>query len=129
MKNILLLSFILTCLGGYSQSKQIKSEGILTSKKWMCMDVSRKKLEKMDFKLEMGNELRFTIDKKYQFENNEYNYSAGTWKLDGKYLYFIFVDPKGDNKKIITQYQVKKLKEDQLVLKRITRPGGKLTFK
>lgn len=93
------------------------------------MDVSRKKLEKMDFKLEVGNELRFTIDKKYQFENNDYNYSAGTWKLDGKYLYFIFVDPKGDNKKIITQYQIKKLKENQLLLKRVTRPGGKLTFK
>ena len=69
-------------------SKQMKMEALLTSKKWICMEVSRKKLGKMDFSFEMGNEFRMTIDKKYNFMNNNFDFGSGTWKLDGKVLYF-----------------------------------------
>ncbi|MGB0391403.1 MAG: hypothetical protein ACPGD5_07525 [Salibacteraceae bacterium] len=130
MKNLIItIALIITSTFGFSQSSQLKQEALLTSKKWTCMQVKRKKLEKADFKFEMGNKLKFEIDKKYQYENNDYNYSAGEWKLDKKMLYFFYVDPKGNNRKISATYKVLKLSDSQLILKRLDRPKGKLVFK
>lgn len=109
-------------------NKQMKMEAMLTSKKWICMEVSKKRLtKKLDF--DIGNEFNLSIDKKYSFKNNKYDYSNGTWKLDGKYLYF-FYNAKGTENKVETmKFQIQKLTETTLVLKRLEKPKGKITFK
>lgn len=108
--------------------KQMKLEALLTSKKWICLEVSKKKMTKK-LSFDIGNEINFSIDKKYSFKNNNYDYSNGTWKIDGKYLYF-FYNAKGTENKIETiTYKVLKLTENELTLKRMDKPRGKLTFK
>ena len=54
--------------------QSVKQDALLTSKQWMCIDVKRKKLTKMDFKFEVGNEMSLSIDKKYSFKNNRSEY-------------------------------------------------------
>ena len=109
-------------------SKLQKMEALLTSKKWICMDVSKKRLtKKLDF--DVGNEFGLSIDKKYNFKNNNYDYSNGTWKVDGKFLYFFYNAPGTENKTETTKYKIIKLNETTLVLKRLDRPKGKITFK
>lgn len=119
---------ILEIMAPSMSDKQMKQEALLTSKKWVCLDVSKKRLtKKLDF--DIGNECSFSIDKKYSFKNNKYDYSNGTWKLDGKYLY-LFYNAKGtDNKVETTKFQIKKLTETTLVLKRTEKPKGNITFK
>ncbi|HBH48302.1 MAG TPA: hypothetical protein DDX98_06665 [Bacteroidales bacterium] len=134
MKNKnLLLTLVLMVIASLtlqlSAQDNIKTEALLTSKKWICLDVSRAKLEKMDFRFEVGNELSMRIDKKYSFKNNDYNFSAGTWKLDKKDLYFFYDDPEQAGRKLSTHYRIQKIKPNMLVLKRMDRPKGKLTFK
>lgn len=110
-------------------SKQLKYESILTSKKWTCLEVNRGKLEKIDFRIEVGNELSLRIDKKYSFKNNDYLYQAGTWKLDGKMLYFFYQDSEKEGRINTAQYKILKLTETQLKVKKLDRPKGKLLFK
>ena len=108
--------------------KQMKKEALLTSKKWICLEVSKKKITKK-LSFDIGNEVNFSIDKKYSFKNNNYDYSNGTWKMDGKFLYF-FYNAKGTESKVETmKYKVLKLSENELYLKRMSKPKGKLTFK
>ena len=111
-----------------AQSANEKREKLLTSKKWTCLEVSRKKLEKMDFKMEIGNILSFRIDKKYSFQNNDYNYQAGKWKVDGTMLYFFYNAPD-DNRILTARYKIQRLNEREMRLKRLDRPKGKLVFK
>ncbi|MGB0390882.1 MAG: hypothetical protein ACPGRC_00890 [Salibacteraceae bacterium] len=109
-------------------SKIQKQEALLTSKKWICMEVSKKRLtKKLDF--DIGNEFGLSIDKKYNFKNNNYDYSNGTWKIDGKFLYFFYNAPGTENKTETSKYKILKLNETTLVLKRLDRPKGKITFK
>ena len=111
-----------------STDKQMKKEALLTSKKWICLEVSKKKITKK-LSFDVGNEINFSIDKKYSFKNNNYDYSNGTWKMDGKFLYF-FYNAKGTESKVETmKYKVLKLSENELYLKRMSKPNGKLTFK
>lgn len=119
---------LLETLAPAPSDKQMKQEALITSKKWICMEVSKKRLtKKLDF--EMGNEFNLSIDKKYSFKNNNYDYSNGTWKLDGKYLYF-FYNAKGTENKVETmKYKILKLTETTLILKRTERPNGKIIFK
>ena len=108
--------------------KQMKMEALLTSKKWICLEVSKKKITKK-LSFDIGNEVNFSIDKKYSFKNNNYDYSNGSWKMDGKFLYF-FYNAKGTESKVETmKYKVLKLSENELYLKRMSKPKGKLTFK
>jgi len=110
-----------------SPKKILKTETLLASKKWLCTEVSKKRLtKKLGF--ELGNELNISIDKKYSFKNNKYDYSKGTWRLDGRYIYF-FYQEKETGKKIVTKYKIVKLNESTLILKRTNRPRGKITFK
>ncbi len=109
-------------------SKIQKQEALLTSKKWICMDVSKKRLtKKLDF--DIGNEFGLSIDKKYTFKNNNYDYSNGTWKVDGKFLYFFYNAPGTENKTETSKYKIIKLNQTTLILKRLDRPKGKITFK
>jgi hypothetical protein len=108
--------------------KQMKMESILTSKKWICLEVSKKKITKK-LSFDIGNEVNFSIDKKYSFKNNNYDYSNGTWKMDGKFIYF-FYNAKGTESKVETmKYKILKLTTTELYLKRMSKPKGKLTFK
>lgn len=110
-------------------NSQIKKESLLTSKKWVCLNVSKKKLSKIDFRFEVGNELSFSIDKKYAFKNNDYNYQNGTWKMDSKYLYFFYNASDGTNRIESSKYKVKSLTATKLRLKRLEKPKGNLEFK
>lgn len=83
----------------------------------------------MEFRFEVGNELSFSIDKKYAFKNNDYNYQSGTWKLDSKYLYFFYNASDGSNRILTSKYKLNKINESSLILKRTEKPKGKLVFK
>lgn len=129
----LILSFPLSMFGqavpkGVDKTT-IQRDAVITSKKWVCLEVKRKKLTKMDFKFEVGNELSLSIDKKYSFKNNDYNYQSGTWREDGKYLYFFYNALDGTNRTNSTRYKIIKLNPSILVLKRTEKPRGKLIFK
>ena len=109
-------------------NKQMKNEALLTSRKWICMEVSKKKLtKKLDF--EVGNICNLSIDKKYAFKNNNYDYSNGTWKLDGKILYFFYNAKDGSNRIETAKFKILTLNSTTLILKRLEKPKGKLTFK
>lgn len=111
-----------------NSDKQMKMEALLTSKKWICLEVSKKKITKK-LSFDIGNEVNFSIDKKYSFKNNNYDYSNGTWKMDGKFLYFFYNAPGTESKVETMKYKVLKLSENELYLKRMSKPKGKLTFK
>lgn len=126
----LFVSLCLMMQFSHAQSKKdLQNEALLTSKKWICLDVKRKKLEKMEFRFEVGNELSLSIDKKYSFKNNDYNYSSGTWKLDRKFLYFFYNASDGTNRTLSGKYKINKLSKSRLLLKRLDNPKGKLEFK
>lgn len=130
MKHVLIIGILLLAsISTFAQSKSQKLESTLTSRKWVCLDVKRKKLTKMDFRFEVGNELSFSIDKKFSFKNNDYNYQSGTWKMDRKYLYFFYNAMDGSNRTESMKYQIKKLNSSELRLKRLSSPKGKLVFK
>jgi len=132
IESISLLFFILLLSASqlFAQSKkELQTESQLTSKKWVCLDVKRKKLTKIDFRFEVGNELSLSIDKKYAFKNNDYNYSSGTWKLDKKFLYFFYNSRDGDNRVLSSKYKIQKLNQGRLMLKRTEAPKGRLEFK
>lgn len=107
----------------------VQRDAIITSKKWVCLEVKRKKLTKMDFKFEVGNQLSLSIDKKYSFKNNDYNYQSGTWLNDGKYLYFFYNALDGTNRTNSAKYKIITLDPSTLILKRTDKPKGKLIFK
>lgn len=128
--SILIISLFLNNSEVAGQSKkQLQMESQLTAQKWTCLDVKRKKLEKMDFRFETGNELSLSIDKKYSFKNNDYNYASGTWKLDKKYLYFFYDASDGSNRLLSSKYKINKLQKGRLLLKRTEAPKGKMEFK
>ena len=108
--------------------KQMKREALLTSKKWTCLEVSKKRITKK-LSFDIGNEINFGIDKKYSFKNNKFDYSNGKWKMDGKFIYFFYNAPGTENLVQTIKYKVLKLSETELVLKRLDKPKGKLTFK
>ena len=128
----LILSVLLlvsTQVSRAQSKKDLETESLLTSKKWVCLDVKRKKLEKMEFRFEVGNELSLSIDKKYSFKNNDYNYSSGTWKLDRKTLYFFYNASDGSNRTLSGKYKINKLSKTRLLMKRLDNPKGKLEFR
>ncbi|PWJ40113.1 hypothetical protein [Sediminitomix flava] len=140
IKNIKLQTIILLTIFGlsslfinesFAQSKsQLKKESILSKKKWTVTDVSRKKLGKAkkmdDFPIEIGNELNFSIDKKMGWKNNNHDYLAGKWVLDRKHLYIIHDERSLNNRLVSVKYKVVKLKDNKIVLKRLTKPKGKI---
>lgn len=141
MKPLSFITFFVSLLllvptAGFSQATPksvdksiVQQDALITSKKWVCLNVSRKKLSRQDFKFEMGNELSLSIDKKYSFKNNDYNYQSGTWKVDGKFLYFFYNAMDGSNRTNTAKYKIRTLNSTTLLLKRTDKPRGKLTFK
>ena len=124
-----MLFFFTAISNAQNMNSQLKTEALLTSKKWTCLDVKRGKLERIDFRFEIGNELSLRIDKKYSFKNNDYNFKAGNWKLDGKTLYFFFNAPGEEGRIETARYKIQKINAAELRLKKLDKPTGKLVFK
>ena len=108
-------------------------ESLLKKKKWTIVEVKRNKLgklKKMDgFRLEVGNEFSLGIDHKFGYKNNDYEYMSGKWVLDGNILMLIHDARDATNRLENTRYKIKRLSKDELFLKRISKPKGKIRFK
>ena len=106
---------------------------MLTARKWVVVNVSRKKLtklKKMDgFRMEEGNEMSFSIDHKFGYKNNDYEWMAGKWTLDRKEILLVHDARDMTNRLENSRYKIKKLTPTELVLKRLDNPKGVLRFK
>lgn len=133
---IVLLSLSLVGLSNGAQAQernQRQKESILTARTWTVIDVSRKKLTKLKktdgFRMEEGNEMSFSIDHKFGYKNNDYEYMAGKWIYDGKELLLVHDARDMTNRLENTRYKIKKMTSVSLVLKRLDKPKGVLKFK
>lgn len=110
-----------------------QQESLLTARKWVVVSVSRKKLtklKKMDgFRMEEGNEMSFSIDHKFGYKNNDYEWMAGKWVLDKKEILLIHDARDMTNRLNNSRYKIKKMTPTELVLKRLDNPKGVLKFK
>ena len=110
-----------------------QQESLLTARKWTIVNVKKKKLtklKKMDgFRLEEGNELSFAIDHKFGYKNNDYEYMAGKWVLDGKKILLVHDARDATNRLENTHFKIIRLSKTELFLKRLDKPKGKLVFK
>jgi len=110
-----------------------QKESLLTARKWTLTKVSKKKLtklKKMDgFRMEEGNELSFAIDHKFGYKNNDYEYMAGKWIMDGKSLLLVHDARDAINRLENSNYKIKKLSSTELTIKRLDKPRGVLVFK
>ena len=136
-------SFILTLVIGLTlqvfqpvqaQERNIRQqESLLTARKWTIVNVKKNKLtklKKMDgFRMEEGNELSFSIDHKFGYKNNDYEYMSGKWKLDGNKILLIHDARDATNRLENSHMKILKLSKTELLLKRLDKPKGKLVFK
>ena len=110
-----------------------QQENLLTARKWTILNVKRKKLTKLDkmdgFRMEEGNEMSFSIDHKFGYKNNDYEYMSGKWILDGKSLLLVHDARDATNRLENTHYKVIRLSKTELYMKRLDKPKGKLVFK
>ena len=132
--------FILTGLGALvsmptqaQERNKRQQESLLTARKWTIVNVKKKKLtklKKMDgFRMEEGNELSFAIDHKFGYKNNDYEYMAGKWVLDGKKILLIHDARDATNRLENTHFKIIRLSKTELYMKRLDKPKGKLVFK
>ena len=131
---VFLMAISLLSIDTHAQQRNKRQqESLLTARKWVVIDVSRKKLtklKKMDgFRMEEGNEMSFSIDHKFGYKNNDYEWMAGKWILDRKELLLVHDARDMTNRLENTRYKVKRLTPTELVLKRLDRPKGVLRFK
>ncbi|RLD22113.1 MAG: hypothetical protein DRI71_07915 [Bacteroidetes bacterium] len=117
-----------------AQERNIRQqESLLTARKWMIVEVKKNKLtklKKMDgFRMEVGNELSLSIDHKFGYKNNDYEYMSGKWKLDGKKLLLIHDARDATNRLENSHFKIIKLSKTELFLKRLDKPKGKIVFK
>ena len=88
------------------------------------------KLKKMDgFRMEEGNEMSFSIDHKFGYKNNDYEWMAGKWILDKKEILLVHDARDMTNRLENSRYKIKKLTPTEMVLKRLDNPRGVLRFK
>jgi hypothetical protein len=110
-----------------------QQESLLTARKWTILKVKKKKLtklKKMDgFRMEEGNEMSFSIDHKFGYKNNDYEYMSGKWILDGKSLLLVHDARDATNRLENTHYKIIRLSKTELYMKRMDKPKGKLIFK
>ena len=110
-----------------------QQESLLTARKWTIVNVKKKKLtklKKMDgFRMEEGNELSFSIDHKFGYKNNDYEYMAGKWKLDGKKILLVHDARDATNRLENSHFKIIRLSKTELYMKRLDKPKGKLVFK
>ncbi len=108
-------------------------ESLLTARKWTLIDVKKKKLtklKKMDgFRMEEGNEMSFSIDHKFRYKNNDYEYMSGKWVLDGKKILLVHDARDATNRLNNSHLKIIRLSKTELYVKRLDKPKGKLVFK
>jgi hypothetical protein len=132
---LMLLGFALLIFNPVQAQERNKrqQESLLTGRKWTIVNVKRKKLtklKKMDgFRLEEGNELTFSIDHKFTYRNNDYEYMAGKWVLDGKKVLLVHDARDATNRLDNTHFKIIKLSKTELTMRRLDKPKGKLVFK
>jgi hypothetical protein len=132
-------AFVLIILVVFSGNVQAQDrnkrqqESLLTARKWTILNVKRKKLTKLNkmdgFRMEEGNEMSFSIDHKFGYKNNDYEYMSGKWILDGKSLLLVHDARDATNRLENTHYKVIRLSKSELYIKRLDKPKGKLVFK
>ncbi len=125
---------LIISLPSQAQERNIRQqESLLTARKWTIVNVKKKKLtklKKMDgFRMEEGNELSFAIDHKFGYKNNDYEYMAGKWKLDGKKILLIHDARDATNRLENSHFKIIRLSKTELFMKRMDKPKGKLVFK
>jgi hypothetical protein len=125
---------LIISLPSQAQERNIRQqESLLTARKWTIVNVKKKKLtklKKMDgFRMEEGNELSFAIDHKFGYKNNDYEYMAGKWILDGKKILLVHDARDATNRLENTHFKIIRLSKTELYLKRLDKPKGKLVFK
>ncbi len=129
---ILFLTSFASSVQAQDRNKR-QQESLLTARKWVVTNVSRKKLtklKKMDgFRMEEGNEMSFSIDHKFGYKNNDYEWMAGKWVLDRKEILLIHDARDMTNRLENSRYKIKKLTPTELILKRLDNPKGVLRFK
>jgi len=134
-KLIIVLGFaLLIALPGQAQERNKRQqESLLTARKWTIVNVKSNKLtklKKMDgFRMEEGNELSFAIDHKVGYKNNDYEYMAGKWKLDGKKILLIHDARDATNRLENSHFKIIRLSKTELYIRRLDKPKGKLVFK
>ena len=110
-----------------------QQESLLTARKWTIVNVKKNKLTKLNkmdgFRMEEGNELSFAIDHKFGYKNNDYEYMAGKWKLDGKKILLIHDARDATNRLENSHFKIIRLSKTELYIKRLDKPKGKLVFK
>ncbi len=132
---IALFAIILSTSFSQAQARNKRQqESLLTARKWTIVEVKRKKLgklKKMDgFRLEVGNEFSMSIDHKFGYKNNDYEYMSGKWVLNGKELLLIHDARDATNRLENTIYRIRRLSKTELYLKRISpKPRGKIAFR
>ena len=80
--------------------------------KWVVFDVKSRRPD-----LEIGEVLKFRIDGKFYFDQNNYAKRGGDWILTEKELVLIFDSFTEERRKIPTNYKIKELEKGRLVLK------------
>ncbi len=130
---ILLFSLLLSLPALAQERNKRQTESLLTARKWTLMDVKKKKLtklKKMDgFRMEEGNEMSFSIDHKFRYKNNDYEYMSGKWVLDGKKLLLVHDARDATNRLDNSHLKIIRLTKTELYVKRMDKPRGKLVFK
>ena len=130
---VLSLLMILSVNTEAQERNKRQQESLLTARKWTILDVKKKKLtklKKMDgFRMEEGNEMSFSIDHKFGYKNNDYEYMSGKWILDGKSLLLVHDARDATNRLENTHYKIIRLSKTELFMKRMDKPKGKLLFK
>ena len=136
---VVITAFVLIILMVFSGNAEAQDrnkrqqESLLTARKWTILNVKRKKLTKLDkmdgFRMEEGNEMSFSIDHKFGYKNNDYEYMSGKWILDGKSLLLVHDARDATNRLENTHYKVIRLSKTELYMKRLDKPKGKLVFK
>jgi hypothetical protein len=110
-----------------------QQESLLTARKWTIVNVKKNKLTKLNkmdgFRMEEGNELSFAIAHKFGYKNNDYEYMAGKWKLDGKKILLIHDARDATNRLENSHFKIIRLSKTELYMKRLDKPKGKLVFK
>ena len=135
LKLLMVLGFtLLIAVPGQAQERNKRQqESLLTARKWTIVNVKRNKLTKLNkmdgFRMEEGNELSFAIDHKFGYKNNDYEYMAGKWVLDGKKILLVHDARDATNRLENTHFKIIRLSKTELYMRRLDKPKGKLVFK
>ena len=127
IKYLFFTSFLVFfCFSASAQKYFNKEESIISSKKWIVVEVKGK-----DPIFELGEELAFDIDKKFRIKKNNSDRMTGTWFLDKDYLILNIegADGLSRGKRYPQKMKVLKLSKDELKVKFKIEKNQKITFR